>query len=225
MSTNLYGDDLTRARGGYGAEIAGQRMDALDRAALEHALSLGGGVALDLGCGEGIQALRFATLGLETLAIDARPREATLFGEGPFERVLPVRYLSADARRLTPSLLPERVDLAYSQRFIHHLRFEEALALLRALRAVMTAGAKLYLSASGLGSELADGYAAAALPLGRRYAELAPEVRARHRIEGPVCLYRPPELRGLGEAAGLTPERVFRSDFGNVKAVFVAPLG
>lgn len=225
MAENLYGDDLDRAEGGYGAEIARQRMDALDRAALAYALDLGGGAAVDLGAGEGIQALRFAALGLHTVAIDVRPRARTLFGEAALESILPLRYLELDARLLREEHLPGRVDVAYSQRFIHHLPFDEARRVLALLRARMPEGARLFLSASGLGSELAEGYAAATAPLARRYAPLSATVQSKHHLEGPVCLYAPEELGALARAAGFAAVRVERSAFGNVKGIFAVGSG
>ncbi|NLY94710.1 MAG: class I SAM-dependent methyltransferase [Myxococcales bacterium] len=218
MAENRYGDDLDRAEGGFGADIASQRMDALDRAALHHALSLDGGHALDLGAGSSIQAVRFATLGLETLAVDALPRARTLVGRLDLERALPIRYLEKDARALTRGDLPARLDLVYSQRFIHHLRHGEAVALLRLVAEAMPPGARLFLSASGLASELAEGYPAG--PIEARYATLSPAMQAKHHIEGPVCLYAAEELEALAEAAGFATERVELSPFGNVKGIF-----
>jgi hypothetical protein len=187
MAENRYGDDLDRAEGGFGADIASQRMDALDRAALHHALSLDGGHALDLGAGSAIQAVRFATLGLETLAVDALPRARTLVGRLDLERALPIRH-------------------------------GEAVALLRLVAEAMPPGARLFLSASGLASELAEGYPAG--PIEARYATLSPAMQAKHHIEGPVCLYAAEELEALAEAAGFATERVELSPFGNVKGNF-----
>jgi hypothetical protein len=220
MPTNVYGDDLDLAEGGHGAEIARQRMDALDREALAYALELGSGCAIDLGCGAGVQGLRFAALGFETVLIDTLPHERTVLGAAEIDRVLPIRYLRTDARGLREDDLPARVALAYSQRFIHHLAFGEAVALLRVVRARMPAGARLFLSASGLASELGEGYRDASRPLSARYAALTPAMRAKHHIEGPVCLYSRDDLASLARAAGFQVERVALSEFGNVKGVF-----
>jgi hypothetical protein len=222
VTPNLYGDDLGRAEGPHGVEIARQRMDDLDRESIEYALELGAGTALDLGCGSGIQGVRFAALGLETLLIDTLPRERTLLAHSHLERALPIRYLERDARSLRDDELPERIDLAYSQRFLHHLAWPDALTLLTRLRARMPAGSKMFISASGLGSELGEGYIAGSRPVSSRYGELAPAMANKHQITGPVCLYTPDELALLGETAGFHPERVRLSEFGNVKGVLVA---
>jgi acetyl-CoA acetyltransferase len=71
---NACGDVLIRTTGRHGGDISSQRMDDLDIAALAYALQLKGtapGAAIDLGCGQGMQGLRLAALGLDTLLIDS----------------------------------------------------------------------------------------------------------------------------------------------------------
>jgi hypothetical protein len=221
---NLYGDRLFPTTGRHGGNISSQRLDELDVQALRYALQLRNqqAAALDLGCGLGLQGLRFATLGLRSLLIDRLPVEQTVLGRTDLAALLPISYLQRDARHLTAADLPARLQLCYSQRFLHYLRFEEAVALLRLIRQRMEPGAKLFLSASGLDSELGTGYAGRSQPLAERWAPLSPELAARHRISEAVCLYRPEDLGKLAQTASFFPERVFSSPFGNVKGVFSA---
>lgn len=62
---NIYGDELIGTTGVHGADIALQRMDDLDRQCLEFILLNGDKrlIAYDIGCGAGIQGMRFAALG------------------------------------------------------------------------------------------------------------------------------------------------------------------
>lgn len=212
-------------RGSHGADITSQWIDELDLEAIRFVVSPGipERVALDLGCGLGMQGIRCATLGCSAVLYD-------IVDIG--ERIEQVRRMLAldklafrciDLRRATAEDFPPRVGVAYSQRFIHHLRFEEASALLSVLSPRLCAKARLFLSASGLGSELADGYAHAARPVEERFAPLAASMQAKHAIRGPVCLYTAAELERLVLAHGLRGIRVWTSPFGNVKAVFERP--
>jgi hypothetical protein len=221
---NLHGDRLLPTSGRHGGNIASQRLDDLDVLALQYALERRNqpAAALDLGCGLGLQGLRFATLGLATLLIDRLPVEQTVLRLAELAALLPIAYRQRDARRLVAADLPADLQLCYSQRFIHYLRFEEAVALLRLLRAQMPPGAGLFLSASGLDSELGANYAGRDRTLSERFAPLAPAPAARHGIAEPVCLYRPAELAALCELASFRPEQVWTSPFGNVKGAFRA---
>jgi len=209
-------------QGSHGADITSQWIDELDLEAIRFVVSpaIPERVALDLGCGLGMQGIRFATLGCSATLYD-------IVDIG--ERIEQVRRMLAldklafrriDLRRVSAEDLPPQVGAAYSQRFIHHLRFEEASALLSVLSPRLCARARLFLSASGLGSELADGYPHAARPVEERFAPLAAPMRAKHAIRGPVCLYTTAELERLALAHGLRTVRTWTSPFGNVKGVF-----
>lgn len=222
---NQYGDQLLPTTGKHGADIARQRIDDLDLLALQFALEQanGGRVALDLGGGAGAQALRFASLGLETLLIDRLPREQTLLRAEGLGDILPLRYRQADLAEATAGDFPPDITLCFSQRFIHYLDYAQAQRLLGHVRQRMHRQGKLFLSASGLRSELGEGYDGGA-SMAQRFAPLSAAMAARHGIHEPVCLYTGDELAALCSQCGFAAERVFSSAFGNVKGVFV-PVG
>jgi hypothetical protein len=126
-----------------------------------------------------------------------------------------------DVRTLAfPKLAP--FDLVLWQRALHYFPYAEAGSLLRKVREWMMPGGTLCVSASGLGSELGIGYPAKRSGLDTRFAPLSPEMREKHRIMKPVCLYSEEDLRMILEATGFRVERIFLSPFGNVKGVAVA---
>src|SRR5690349_21084819 len=179
---NVYGDNLTDTMGRHGADISSQRIDDLDVAALLYAIRERDrpGIAIDLGCGIGILGLRFAALGFVTILLDRVPVEQTVLRVSGLEQMLPLSYLMKDARALSEADLPNELALCYSQRFIHYLQFSDAVALLRLLRSKMRPNSKLFLSASGLLSELGNGYDARHQKLDERFSVLAPNNAAKH---------------------------------------------
>ena len=218
---NLYGDALVPTSGRHGGDISSQRIDALDAACLEYYQSLGAAAsAVDIGCGRGAQGFRLAALGASvTLCdpVDIAARVSRFNGLFPAN---PVRFLQCDARDLSASDFAQPLDIVYSQRAIHYLRFAEARALLETLRGVCRPHARFFISASGVDTELGDGYAGAASDVAERMAPLSPAMAAKHGVHDEICLYSQDNLARLGEAAGLEVISVTASEFGNKKAVF-----
>jgi hypothetical protein len=131
-----------------------------------------------------------------------------------------LEFRKLDLRQATPEDFPADAGVAYSQRFIHYLRFDEASRLLQSLASRLCAKARLFLSASGLGSELGGGYAHAAASIEHRFAPLAWAMQAKHGVREPVCLYTKEELGRLVVAHGFAAVRTWTTPFGNVKGVF-----
>jgi hypothetical protein len=206
----------------HGVDIASQWTDELDLEALRFVVSpkIPKRVALDLGCGLGTQGIRCAVLGCRTVLYDIVD-----IGER-IERVRQVLDLKAlefrklDLRQATAEDFPADVGVAYSQRFIHYLRFDEASRLLQSLAGRLCARARLFISASGLGSELGSGYAHAEAPIEDRFAPLTDAMQAKHGVREPVCLYTVEELTRLVTAHGFAAIRTWTTPFGNVKGVF-----
>lgn len=206
----------------HGADIASQWIDELDLETIRFLVSpkLPKRVALDLGCGLGMQGIRFATLGCSAVLYDIVDIGERIQEVKRMLGLEKLEFRRVDLRQATPEDFPPQVGVVYSQRFIHHLRFEEASALLAILSARLCARARLFISASGLGSELAVEYAHAAHAVEERFAPLAAPMQAKHAIGGPVCLYTTAELERLVLPHGLRSIRVWTSPFGNVKGVF-----
>jgi SAM-dependent methyltransferase len=218
---NLYGDRLVPTSGRHGGDIASQRIDALDSACLEYCVALGAGVAaVDIGCGLGAQGFRLAALGAAVTLCDPVDISARVAQFNALISASPVRFLQCDARQLTAADFGQPLGIVYSQRSLHYLRFGEARALLETLRDVCRPDARCFISASGIDTELGDGYAGAASDVAERMAPLAPEMAAKHGVHDDICLYSLEDLARLGETAGLQVLSVTASAFGNKKAIF-----
>lgn len=218
---NQYGDAVVETTGRHGADIASQRLDSLDAAALRYALDVRESdvTAIDIGCGLGAQGIRFGLLGLETTLVDILDisPQVDLLRE-TFD-ICELRFLNRDAGDLLKDDLPERIGIAYSQRFIHYLPFDDAVALLGLIADLMVPEGRVFVSASGLHSELGDGYPHRDRPLEDRHAKLAPPMRKKHDIHDRICLYTVEDMEQVLAAAGFTPVQVERSAFGNIKAI------
>lgn len=219
---NLYGDKPEFLASGHGADIASQRADDLDIMAIERVRSLTSTFAIDIACGAGGQAIRLAQEGATVVATDIvdltdaiRAALAGVKADMPGK----VTFTKLDMRYLDQLHVEMPADVIICQRAIHYLPFSEAISVIAEMKRLLAPDGRLYLSASGIHSELGDGYTGRAAPLEDRYAELAPAVRDKHGIHGPVCLYSEENLAQLLIKGGLAPETVFSSKFGNIKAV------
>lgn len=215
---NLYGDQSKFLASGHGADIASQRADDLDLMAIERTRSRASTFALDIACGAGGQAIRLAQEGATVVATDivdmaAAIQTAAVGVPGK------VTFVKLDMRSLDKLHVELLADVIVCQRAIHYLPFAEAVVVIAQMGRLMAPDGRLYLSASGIDSELGYGYIGRLASLEGRYAELAPAMRDKHGIHGPVCLYSQRDMVRLLTMAGLEAETVFSSQFGNIKAV------
>jgi SAM-dependent methyltransferase len=206
----------------HGVDISSQWTDELDLEALRFVVSskIPKRVALDLGCGVGTQGIRFAVLGCRSVLYDVVDIGERVERVKQALGIQALEFRNLDLRQAVPEDFPAQTGVAYSQRFIHYLRFEEASRLLAVLASRLCPGARLFISASGMQSELAAGYAHATQPVEERFAPLAEPMQAKHRVREPVCLYTKEELERLVLGQGFTAIRTWTSPFGNVKGVF-----
>jgi SAM-dependent methyltransferase len=217
MSRNIYGDALLSGINGRGVDIAVQRADDLDRLALDYLSTLKDPKVLDIGCGVGGQSLRMAKAGASVVGVDLQDFSKE-FSQATKEHGLPVQALTFTKGHIA-DVLPSlgRFDAALSQRAFHYFPYSEALSILQGLRNHVSG--KLFISVTGLGTEIARGYPDATKPVTERFCNVAEDMAQKHHIHEFVCLYTPEELGALLISAGWKTENVYLSPFGNVKAV------
>ncbi len=217
---NLYDDKPVFLASGHGADIASQRADDLDLMAIEHTRSRASTFAIDIACGAGGQAIRLANLGATVVATDIEDMtEVIRIASDNANPPGKITFVQLDMRNLDKLHIEMQADVIVCQRAIHYLPFPEAVEVIGAIRQLLAPEGKFYLSASGINSELGEGYVGCKEFLESRYTELAPAMRDKHGIHGPVCLYSEEDMDQLLTMGGFMPEKIFSSKFGNIKAV------
>jgi len=220
---NKYGDKLIETTGAHGADISSQRMDDLDISSLTYALSLKKGkkTALDLGCGKGFHSLRLALLGVNVHMYDILDITQDI---DLIKKTIPLsdESLSFYNKKIEDVIFDSGVmfDIVYSQRFIHYLRYDAAVELVKKIYNHTLKDGKVFISASGMNSELSSNYSCKNYPIQKRFGLLSDEMADTHGIKMPVCLYYPHELDELFLSEGFKTVKTETSLFGNVKAIF-----
>lgn len=219
---NLYGDIHRPTRGNFGNDIAVQRLDDLDKTALERVKNMGRPArTLDVGSASGALAFCFALeADVEAFALDSQDYSQSFeehrasYGAGS-----DCRFVQADIRGYDVVANLGMFDVVTCQRMIHYMRFDEAVQTMRRVKDCLNEDGRLFLSASGIDSELATGYVDRLRPVERRYWPLSHEMAMKHSIHGAVCLYSVADLALLIETAGMEVEMIYVSPFGNIKAI------
>lgn len=223
---NLYGDSLRNWAKRRGANISSQRIDDLDERCLEYAVSLKRKSrknfrSLDLGCGTGVQGVRLSLLGYESHLYDQEDLPPPVRAIQDLYELMRLRYHKCNLADLSNVKLPPNgVDICYSQRFIHYLRYAEAEQLLRRIVKSMTPGGHLFISASGKSSEIGTAHPERNEPIRKRFAAIDPRYAEKHSIFDPICVYSAQELEKLMWDVGFITVDLWESDFGNVKGIF-----
>ncbi len=220
---NFHGDRAVSLSEGHGIDVASQRMDDLDRECLAFALQTlpGSRRGMDLGCGSGAQGFRLAALGYEVTLVDIIDHtdfcaevNRTLF-QG---RLYPI---CCDIRKMSKESLPGDITILYSQRFLHYLPYEEAVRVVKTLAARMLGDGRAFLSVGGINSELGEGYLEKDKSVRDRFGCLSAKMAEKHLVYAPLCLFSEEEFAEFGRQAGLRPQKVWSSPFGNVKGIFL----
>lgn len=227
---NLYGDKKLILDSGFGADIASQRADKLDQMALDWIWHLTKKEdtsrlinALDLACGLGGQAVRMAAAGAHVIAADIVDYENEIMASCAKVDIKDrISFFRVNLKSIELNMAGKKTgqfDVIIFQRALHYLRFQEAIDALTNVRQLMARNGKLYVSVSGIGSELGNGYGHANNPLKTRFSKLALDMAEKHGIRSEVCLYNQTDFSSLLQSSGFRLEKIFTSPFGNHKAV------
>ena len=221
---NPHGDHGVKITGAHGTDISSSRLGDIDVAALKFVLGRTGTETrgLDIGCGLGVPSIAMALIGADMMLVDVADfteRFQSLATLIPTQRLT---FFARDVRTLADTELPSPLHFVYSQRTIHYMPYPEAVALFTRLYARLEKGGMAFVSGSGMGTELSEGYAGVTTPIQDRFFPLAPRMADKHDIRSPICLYTPEEFETLFTTSGFRTIELFKGGkFGNVKGIFI----
>jgi 2-polyprenyl-3-methyl-5-hydroxy-6-metoxy-1,4-benzoquinol methylase len=209
----------------FGTDVSSKRMDTLDLRAVRYGLGLDRRNRkflnfVDLGAGLGIQSVRMALNGYQAYAYDLMAAPQTIATVARVYQVGRVTFITGDLSKLSISHFPRSIDIIYSQRFIHYLSYDQAVALLEMLGKRMKKGAHLFLSAAGFDTEIAQDHPDRQMPVERRFSAIDSSNAKKHFVTAPLCIYRLSELEKLASESGFSTIDSWTTEFGNVQGVF-----
>jgi len=206
---------------GHGVDIAVKRADDLDKKMLEHLQSKVNPEVLDLGCGAGGQSFRMVETGALVTAIDSYDFSKE-FDTYKVENKVDdntLQFIQGDISDLATLISGKTYSDVCVQRTLHYLPYTQAFKLLSSLSIIIDD--RLYISVTGIDSDVGKNYTGKEESLEARFEELDFETKSTFNIHKPVCLYTKDEFVKLLESAGWEIDLCWTSAFGNIKAVCV----
>ena len=204
----------------HGIDIAKSRVDDLDKEVIRCALGYKGRkVAVDIGSGRSRLSHILALLGFEVWMYDIENHSkycATLEKSGGLGGRL--HFKQIDIADISYADLPDDIVIVVSQRTLHHVPHQAAKNILEKVSSKMITGGKLFASVSSTESKFVGEYDCADSPVENRFCRVVGSDDF-YAIDTPVCLYKEKEVVDMLEEAGLTVEKVYKSTFGNIKAI------
>jgi len=207
-------------RTNHGIDIAKGRVDDLDKEVIRFALEYKGRkVAVDIGSGQSRLSHILALLGFEVWMYDIENHEkycATLEKSSGLGGRL--HFKQIDIAGISYTDLPDDIVIAVSQRTLHHVPHQAAKNILEKVSSKMITGGKLFVSVSSTESKFVGNYDCADFPVENRFCRVVGSDDF-YAIDTPVCLYEQKEVTDMLEGAGLIIDKIYKSAFGNIKAI------
>ena len=180
-----------------GIQITSSRLGKLEKELIKYTLDLPkSAVGLDLGAGNGfisvIMALFQKDIYFYDLKIDFKLKI--------FKKLFASKKLHLEKKNLKNINyrdFPKNIDFVYSARFLHYLTYKEAENLLRKFSKNMKSGAKIFITVSGINSDIGINYSCGENKISERNCFLSKSNQKRFEIKEKVTLYKKEELENL----------------------------
>ncbi|MFT7645083.1 MAG: SAM-dependent methyltransferase [Candidatus Paceibacteria bacterium] len=208
-----------RSFDGRGIDVAIKRADDLDKLSCEHLSTKINPRVLDLGCGAGGHSVRMVKVGAAVTAVDSHDFSEEFKVHTQTENISEeqLKFICGDVTKLAELVPDESFTDAYIQRTLHYLTYEQAKKLLKFLHQITED--RLYISVTGIKSEVGVDYLGNGVPIKERFFALNHGRAETFSIYEPVCLYSESELVTLLEDSGWVIRKCWQSAFGNIKAI------
>lgn len=194
---------------GYGVDVSVRRIDDLDKRLLAAVRADENVTVLDLGCGVGGSAARLARAGAVVTGVDQHDFSTAFASQVPQGR-----FIQSDIATFVPA---QCYDFILCQRTLHYLAYPDAVRVLQQLRPYCKK--QLFLSLSGLDTDIAGYYPGSHDAIDQRFTTLASDGQEKFGITAPLCLYTKYEAFKLCAAAGWETKEVWQSAFGNIMLI------
>ncbi len=204
--------------GNHGRDISNNYCDTLDRACVEHVRTIlvrKKIKTLDLGCGLGDVSLQMAELGAKVTMFDISnmPKDNII-------RAISEKRVAADKvvfrqksfANILVDEVPNNLDVLYSQRALHYLKYEELKNSLSTIFNKMAKGGKAFLSVGCCDGPLAKDYPALDRGIKDRFSCLSLKMAGKNKIHQPVTLYSKGEFKELLQSVGFTNIDIMNKD-------------
>lgn len=200
----------------YGVDITSTRLDDLDKRLLAEVKSIiDTPSVLDIGGGAGGLAVALVKAGARVTLIDIADYrnevENNLVSVGLGRDVIHV--IKGDIAKAGKELA-DKYDVVVIQRTLHYLPYELAKKVLTDMRLKSD---RLFLSVTGVNTEIAKYYSEINSPIESRWGVLSLVGQQLFSIAAPLCLYREEEIKTLLSDTGWSVVWSRVSDFGNIK--------
>ena len=199
----------------FGPDVASVRIDDLDRACITYALTITDGHkrVLDIGSGKSRLAVILALMNFNVTAYDREDYFRY------FKQTKLVTFVQKDMRDIVHSDIEKGVEIIIAQRVLHHIPFIDAQKVLTVLSSKLVSGGEMFISLSGLESELGNGYVDANKEVTQRYVKISEDNQNKFSMSDKVCLYTKGDVEKLLEPLPITIEKIWQSKFGNIKVI------
>lgn len=204
----------------YGVDVNKTRLDDLDRVILRDSLSepFNKKTVCNMGCGE--SSLSVALCGIGHFVYNYDRRDLHDFFALTSELFQRQKFTQINISDIKKHNIPQRIDVVVFQRVLHYVPYSQAQNILRLVSHNTTPEGKIYISLSGLDSEIGQEYTAGQVPIESRMGTITSNNQDNFNITEKICLYSKEEAQQLIESiAGLRIQKIWVSQFGNIKII------
>jgi len=199
----------------HGIQITSSRVGKLEKELIQYTLNLPkSSVGLDLGAGNGFISIIMSLLQKNIYLYDLKIN----FKLKIFQKIFSSNKLHLRKKNLKNVDyvdFPKNIDFVYSARFLHYLTYLEAENLLRKFSKNMKSGAKIFITVSGIDSDIGKNYSCSEKIISERNCFISKLNQSRFEIKEKVTLYTKKELEILMENYFII-EKSWESDFKNI---------